>query len=141
MYPFALVTGGDSNFFPLLQDLIRSIRDKPLRQEVPIYVLDAGLTPPQCDWLAQQQARTVAVPWPYPIEVPAPQRMLAVRCMIPMLLPEHRVYVWLDGDTWVQDWEAIEVYCRVAEDEQFCVAAEVDRSFNAAGIRSFHVDA
>jgi tetratricopeptide (TPR) repeat protein len=141
MHPFALVTGGDSNFFPLLQDLIRSIRDKPQGQEVPIYVLDAGLTEPHRDWLAQQQARTVTIPWPYPLEAPAPQRMLAIRCMIPTLLPEHRVYIWLDADTWVQDWEAIEVYARVAENEQFCLAAEVDRSFNAAGIRTFQVNA
>src|SRR5215831_9286825 len=140
MSSFALVSGGDSNFFPLLQEVIRSVRDKPQGKRVPFYVFNAGLTQAQCDLLAQQRVTTVAVPWRHAIDVPGPQRMLAVKCLIPELLPQHGVYVWLDADAWVQDWRAIEVYCRTAEEEQFCAAAVTDRSFEASAVSRFNTN-
>jgi len=130
MTELAIVTTADSKFFELLRDLVASIRNKPQGQSIPIYVLNAGLSVSELDWLKACAASVVTVPWPYPLDVPAPQRALAMRCHIPALAPGHRIYLWLDADTWVQDWEAIELYCRSADDRKFCMTAEIDRSFD-----------
>jgi len=129
MAPLAIVTAADTNFFGLLQDLVASIREKPQGQSVPIYVLDAGLSEPEHSWLSQHAASAVHVPWPYPLDVSGPLRALAMRSHIPALMPGHEIYLWLDADTWVQDWPAIELYRRFADEREFCVTAETDRSF------------
>ncbi|MGH7125158.1 MAG: hypothetical protein ACREFI_12350, partial [Stellaceae bacterium] len=129
MGALAIVSAADSKFFPLLRDLIASIRDKPQGRAVQLYVMDAGLSPAEKTWLAEQRATVVTVPWPYPTGVSGPQRVLAMRCQIPALVPQHDIYLWLDADTWIQDWAAIELYRSAAEDREFCMTAEVDRSF------------
>src|SRR5262249_28296975 len=134
----AIISAADSNYFALLQDLIASIRNKPQGRTVPVYVLDAGLLPPEKSWLAQQQVGVVTIPWPYDIKVPGPQRVLAMRCQIPSLVPGPHVYLWLDADTWVQDWTAIDLYRRAAEERSFCMTAEVDRSFDLGDLISWY---
>ena len=138
MTPFAIVTAADGKFFDLLQGLVASIREKPEGRTVPIYVLDAGLTEPEKAWLGERGASAVAVAWPYEFDVPGPQRVLARRCQIPSLVPAHNLYIWLDADTWVQDWAAVELYCRTAEDRHFCMAAEVNGSFDLADMTQWN---
>jgi len=135
--PLAIVSAADSNYFSLLQELIASIRNKLQGRAVPLYVLDAGLAPSEKAWLAQQQAAVVAIPWPYDLNVPGPQRALAMRCQIPTLIPGHHIYLWLDGDTWVQDWVAVDIYRRAAEERHFCTTAELDRSYELADLLSW----
>jgi predicted O-methyltransferase YrrM len=139
MRPFAIVSASDSQFFELVRDLVRSIRDKPQGREVPVFVMDAGLAPPERQWLQQNRVTVIALPWPYPLEVPGPQKALAMRCRIPELIPDHRVYLWVDADTWVQDWAAIELYRRTAEERHWCMTGEVDRSYDVNAALQWHV--
>src|SRR5262249_43515866 len=128
--PLAIVSAADANFFPLLKELVASVRDKPEGRAIPIFVLDAGLADGDKAWLGEHQIEGVSVPWPYAIDAPGPQQVLAMRCRIPTLLPGHAVYLWLDADAWVQDGSALEIYRKSAEQQQFCITAEVDRSYN-----------
>jgi predicted O-methyltransferase YrrM len=136
--PLAIVSAADSNYFALLRDLIASIRNKPQGRAVPLFVLDAGLSPSDKSWLAQQLVAVVEVPWPYEIDVPGPQRALAMRCRIPTLVPEHHIYLWLDADTWVQDWAAVDLYRAAAEERFFCMTAEIDRSYDLGDLVSWN---
>jgi predicted O-methyltransferase YrrM len=138
--PLAIVSAADSKYFALLRDLVASIRNKPQGQAVPLFVLDAGLSPSDKSWLAQQLVAVVAIPWPYDINVPGPQRALAMRCRIPTLVPGHHVYLWLDADTWVQDWAAVELYRRAAQDRFFCMTAELDRSYDLGDLIAWNID-
>src|SRR5580700_2005955 len=138
MTPFAIVTAADTKFFDLLQGLVASIRDKPEGRTVPIYVLDAGLTVSEKAWLGARAASAVAVAWPYDFDVPGSQRVLARRCQIPSLVPGHDLYMWLDADTWVQDWAAVDLYRRTAENGQFCMTAEVNGSFDLANMTEWN---
>ena len=126
----AIVSAADTSFFPLLKDLVASVRDTPEGRATPIFVLDAGLGTGDKAWLAERQIKVVVPPWPYAIDAPGPQRVLAMRCQIPALLPGHAIYLWLDADVWIQDGSAIELYRKSAEQNQFCITAEVDRSYN-----------
>src|SRR5258705_1380799 len=92
--------------------------------------MDAGLAPPELQWLRQNRATVVALTWPYPLEVPGPLKALLLRCRIPELIPGYQTYLWLDADTWIQDWAAIELYRRTADERHWCMTAEVDRSFD-----------
>lgn len=129
MPPFAIVSASDSRYFELAQDLVRSILDKPQGREVPVFVMDAGLGPPELQWLRQNRANVVALTRPYPLEVPGPLKALVMRCRIPELIPGYQTYLWLDADTWVQDWVAVELCRRTAQERHWCMTAEVDRGW------------
>jgi tetratricopeptide (TPR) repeat protein len=138
MPQLAIVSAADSNYFPLLRDLVESIQDKPQGRAVPLHILDAGLAPPELAWLKQRRIAAVPLAWPYSIAVPGPQQALALRCRIPMMIPGYVSYLWLDSDTWVQDWAAIELYRRSAEEWKFCIAAEADRSFDLGDVAAWN---
>ena len=52
-----IVTLSDSNYFPLLEELIHSIRKFEESENINICVLDAGLTPTQVDKISTRLMR------------------------------------------------------------------------------------
>ena len=59
-----IVTGCDANYYPLLQELIASIRQFPESNAVDICVIDAGLSREQVEALSGSAARVVSPEWP-----------------------------------------------------------------------------
>ncbi|WP_193540159.1 glycosyltransferase family protein [Rhodopila globiformis] len=108
-----LVTGGDSVYFPMIEELHQSIRAASPESPA-LGVIDAGLTAPQV-WQLRHDGVTVVQPRPLPHFPVAPLRKrpaLAAnlgKLWLDRLFPGYRTLVWLDGDTWVQDYAAIEL--------------------------------
>ena len=48
---------------------------------------------------------------------------------IPDYFPGYDVYVWLDADTWVADWEAIDLYVTGAARMALAITAQTDRAY------------
>jgi hypothetical protein len=128
-----IVSGADSGYFELLQGTVRSIRDKPEGRGIALGILDVGLKENERRWLEQQGARIVAPGWDldFPGREEAPHHKQAQygRPFIPKHFPGHDLYIWIDADAWVQDWAAIDLYRRAAENNAIALVPEIDRSY------------
>jgi hypothetical protein len=114
-----LVSGADSAYFPLAQELFASVEAAAPGGKVAFGFIDGGLTEIQRAWLLERGVRLVQ---PQP---PAAARhavskhpWLAVsfaKLWLDTLFPDHSTIVWLDSDTWVQQWSAIDLLLGAAE--------------------------
>lgn len=129
--PFAIATAANEKYRSILEGLIRSIRSHPQSAGVPIVVLDLGLSDDTKAWLVSQQARSVAPDWDFPFDRPMPEyfKAMASRPHLPKYIPEADSIIWLDADTWVQDWSAIELLLQGAAATGFSITPELDRSY------------
>jgi hypothetical protein len=110
---FVVATGADANYFPLVRELIASIASAAPELRVPIGVLDGGLTAEQVAWL-RELGVTVVQPPAFDAVARAVRKRPALAVNLGKLwldryLPGYETIVWLDADTWVQDWSAVEL--------------------------------
>ena len=126
-----IITGGDANFYPLLRDLLNSLTDRGVR--VPVGILDVGLTSEQRGALKADDYRVVDAQWdidfPERPRFPGHFRALTARPFLRRYFPGYDVYLWLDGDTWVQDASAIDLYFEVAREGKIAVTPHIGRSY------------
>lgn len=126
-----IVSAADSGYFPLLQDLVLSIRG--LRPGASIGVLDLGLLPVQRDWLGERVVRLVRPDWDvaFPGRDQAPEAFKAqvARPFLPRHFPGHEMYLWIDADAWLQDWRVVDLYCAAAGRDRLAIVPEIDRAY------------
>jgi hypothetical protein len=115
--------------------LLASIRDSARRNAFDIGIFDLGLEPAQHGALAQEGLLLAAPQWHYELRDstaqarPGVQGMMA-RPHLSRYFPGYDVYVWLDADCWVQDWEAVRLYIEFAQSVGFAVAPECHRGYS-----------
>jgi hypothetical protein len=130
---FVIVSGGDSGYFPLLKDLIASIRDKPEGRDVALAVFDLGLSVEERAWLERADVAVATPGWdldfPRRDRTPAIRRAQIARPFLPRHFPGYGSYLWIDADAWVQEWSAVEMLLRAADDGRFAICPEIDRSY------------
>jgi hypothetical protein len=126
-----ICTAADAEYFALLRGLVLSLKASGFARHLPIGVLDLGLTEAQRGWLAGQGARCVEpgwdvdIPWP----VPGHYRAMAARPHLPRYFPGFGTYLWLDGDTWVQDGAVLGDFLRAAGRGLLAIVPELDRGY------------
>ncbi|MBU6235323.1 MAG: glycosyl transferase family 8 [Alphaproteobacteria bacterium] len=130
----AIITSADSKYYPLLCELLASIKRHPQSADMTIGIINAGLTDQQVETLKSQNHLVVDGIWPIPLS----KRRLKGRdflkaCIsrpfIPELFPSFDFYIWLDADTWVQDWSAIDLLLAGAKKTGLAVVPQVDRAY------------
>ncbi len=130
---FVIVSGADSGYFPLLRDLVLSIRDKPAGAAAPLGVFDLGLTAEQRDWLGGERVAVVEPGWdlefPRRGETPPIRRAQIARPFMRRYFPDHATYLWIDADAWVQEWSAVEMLLTAAAGGKLAICPEIDRSY------------
>ena len=116
----AIVSLADSNYFPLLEELIDSIKRFKESENIAICVLDAGLTHDQKETLSKKVDNVMSAEWN--IEVPEYKvkgkewlKSQVSRAFLPNYFPNYEKYLWIDCDAWVNDWETIELYLKACE--------------------------
>jgi|BEDMetMinimDraft_2_1075160.scaffolds.fasta_scaffold07573_2 hypothetical protein len=121
---WAVVSGADAAYFPLLSELVASVR--AVAPAVPIGVIDAGLTPEQQASLA---ASGVIVRRFLP-QSAAQARALARRpalavnfakLWLDVLFPEWDTLLFIDADCWVQDAPVLELIVGAAAEGALAV--------------------
>lgn len=129
---FILVSGGDATYFPMLVELIASVRRFPQGRHCPIGIVDAGLTADQRAHLEGLGCILATPGWHY--DFPARRtkgqgylRANIAKLFLPQYFPGFEVIVWIDGDAWIQDWEAVELYVKAAERGKFGIVAQAGR--------------
>ena len=116
-----IVSLADSNYFPLLDELINSIIRFNESKDVAICILDAGLTNEQKEILSQKVDEIKSAEWD--IEVPDSKikgrewlKSQVSRAFLPKYFPSYEKYLWIDCDAWVNDWKTIELYFKACDD-------------------------
>lgn len=134
----ALVTGSDSNYYPLLREWIHSVRRFPESAQMDICVLDAGLTGSHKTELSGLVQAVVSPQWPK--EIPAKKvegkeqlKSCVCRPFIREIFPGYDIYMWMDADTWVQNWSGIQMFIDAAlsKPESLIITNEEDRAYDA----------
>ncbi len=110
-----IVSLADANYFPLLEELINSIKKFKESEKVAICILDAGLTIEQKKILLNKVDEIKTAEWD--IEVPDYKvknkewlKSQVSRAFLPKYFPNYEKYLWIDCDAWVNDWNSLELY-------------------------------
>ena len=116
-----IVSLADSNYFPLLDELINSIKRFKESSNVAICILDAGLTIEQKETLSTKVDEIKSAEWD--IKVPDSKvkgrewlKSQVSRAFLPKYFPSYEKYLWIDCDAWVNDWNTIEIYFKACND-------------------------
>jgi len=115
-----IVSLADANYFPLLNELIDSIKIFKESENLAICILDAGLTEGQKKILLNKVDEIKSAEWD--IEVPAFKvlgkewlKSQVSRAFLPNYFPNYEKYLWIDCDAWVNDWNAVDLYFKACE--------------------------
>lgn len=132
----ALVSGSDANYYPLLREWLHSVQRFEAAREVDICILDAGLAPEQVAELRRCGVSRIVKP-PFPEGIPEKRvrgkeylKACLCRPFLPEIFPGYETYMWMDSDTWVQNWDAVALFLRGArekKDRLFITSPGADR--------------
>ena len=116
-----IVSLADANYFPLLEELILSIKKFKESENVAICILDAGLSQDQKEKISNEVDEIKSAEWD--IEVPGYKvinkewlKSQVSRAFLPKYFPSYEKYLWIDCDAWVNDWNCIELYFKACDD-------------------------
>jgi hypothetical protein len=112
--------------------MVHSVQQFKESADFSLGCIDFGLTQTQVSWLKQQRFIVEAARWD--LDVPlercnAQDYADASRPFLRRYFPGHEVYVWLDADLWLQDWDVINRYVAGAEDLGFAIACEREHGY------------
>lgn len=139
MTKIAFITGADSNYFPMLAEWVHAIRNHPdnTLNEYALCILDTGLTDEQNTYMRDHADHVVKPDWP--CDIPEHRirgrnylKSCVCRPFINQLFPDFDIYIWLDGDTWVQTWDAIDLLIRGAQKSGLAICPQADRAYGKA---------
>ena len=125
-----IVSLADANYYPLLVELINSIKRFEKSKEIAICVLDAGLSNQQKQELSSKVDEIKSAEWD--IKVPASKikgrewlKSQVSRAFLPKYFPDYEKYLWIDCDAWVNDWQSIELYFKACENEKLGITQTI----------------
>ena len=125
-----IVSLADANYFPLLNELINSVKRFKNSQEIAICILDAGLTDQQKNDLSPKVDEIKQAEWD--IKVPDTKikgrewlKSQVSRAFLPKYFPKYNKYLWIDCDAWVNDWEAVELYFKACDDSKLGITQTI----------------
>jgi len=129
---FIVVSGGDARYYPLIQELVDSLRALKPADECPIGIVDAGLDEQQIAGLREDGIQVVAPPWPVVLPESRVRNRIHLKANLaklhlPSYFPDYETVIWIDADAWIQDWEAIELLRKGAARGRFAIVSQIGR--------------
>ena len=125
-----IVSLADSNYFPLLDELIDSIKRFEESKDTAICILDAGLSEEQKNKLSSKVDEIKSAEWD--IKVPESKikgrewlKSQVSRAFLPKYFPNYEKYLWIDCDAWVNDWKTIDLYFKACEDSKLGITQTI----------------
>ena len=125
-----IVSLADSNYFPLLDELIDSVKRFKESKDTAICVLDAGLSEEQKNKLLSKVDEIKSAEW----DIKAPESKIkgrewlksqVSRAFLPKYFPNYEKFLWIDCDAWVNDWQTIEIYFKACDDNKLGITQTI----------------
>jgi len=115
-----IVSLADANYFPLLEELVDSIKRFEESKSIAICILDAGLTQKQKDALKDKVDEIKNAEWDIQVsslKIKGKEwlKSQVSRAFLPKYFPEYEKYLWIDCDAWVNDWSCIDLYFKACD--------------------------
>ena len=130
-----IVTLSDSNYFPLLMELIHSIRKFKESENIDISVLDAGLNSEQKEKLSTLVDEIKKAEWD--IEIPFHKKKKewlksqVSRAFLPKYFPNYDKYLWIDCDAWVNSWSCVENYFKACDNNKLGITQSIGPGYRS----------
>ena len=125
-----IVSLADSNYFPLLDELIDSIKQFEASKDTAICILDAGLSEEQKNKLLSKVDEIKSAEWD--IKVPESKikgrewlKSQVSRAFLPKYFPNYEKFLWIDCDAWVNDWQTVELYFKACDDNKLGITQTI----------------
>ncbi len=125
-----IVSLADANYYPLLTELINSIKRFEKSGDIAICILDAGLSDQQKDELTSKVDEIKFAEWD--LKVPDSKikgrewlKSQVSRAFLPKYFPNYEKYLWIDCDAWVNDWQTIELYFKACENDKLGITQTI----------------
>jgi hypothetical protein len=115
-----IVSLADSSYFPLLDELINSVKKFKESENIAICILDAGLTKEQKESLSNKVDEVKSAEWyiegpGYKVNNKEWLKSQVSRAFLPKYFPNYEKYLWIDCDAWVNDWNSVELYFKACD--------------------------
>ena len=125
-----IVSLADSNYFPLLDELIDSIKQFEASNDIAICVLDAGLSEEQKNKLSSKVDEIKSAEWDIKVlesKIKGREwlKSQVSRAFLPKYFPNYEKYLWIDCDAWVNDWKTIDLYFKACEDSKLGITQTI----------------
>ncbi|HRQ61143.1 MAG TPA: hypothetical protein PLO23_06490 [Alphaproteobacteria bacterium] len=130
----AFISGCDSNYYAMLCEWIASVRQFKQAENIDICIINGGLDVQHVQALESLGCKVVSPDWPAKLPVWKVRGREFLKCcvcrpFIPKLFPGYDLYMWMDADTWIQDWRAIEIYLEGARRGKLAITSQGDRGY------------
>ena len=125
-----IVSLADANYFPLLEELVDSIKRFRESKDVAICILDAGLTSDQKNSLLKKVDEIKPAEWdiqvsPEKVKGKEWLKSQVSRAFLPKYFPNYEKYLWIDCDAWVNDWNCLELYFKACDNEKLGITQTI----------------
>ena len=133
-----ITTFSDNNYFHLLKELIASIKRFPQSSNISLGVLDGGLDYEQQEYLKNEVDYLKTANWDIEVsKIKSRGRNYlknhVCRAYLPNYFPDFEKYIWLDCDTWVNDWKAIEYLVKGCNNGKLAVVQTIAPGYRDIG--------
>ncbi len=128
-----IVTLSDAKYFPLVEELITSIRR--FDKNIDICLLDAGLSEEQINKASSLVSEIKKAQWD--IEIPFYKKSKEwlksqiSRAFIPNYFPNYDKYLWIDSDAWVNSWSCIENYFQACKNNKLGITQSIGPGYRS----------
>ena len=127
-----LVSGGDSKYFDLLSELLLSVRNLPNGKRYNLAFLDGGLLDNQKLFFTNNKVKVVDPGWRHPLAERKCRgrnhlKINIAKLHLDKIFPAYKTIIWLDGDTWLQNEQAIKLLSLVAKKNKFAIVSQASR--------------
>lgn len=123
-----IITAANASYFNLLKGLIASILANHPDSNIELNLLDIGLTAEQHQQISPIFKTIINPDWnfefPEKNELPVWFKALTARPFLPQYFPGYEIYIWLDADTWVQNWQAVELLIHISQQGHLAIIEE-----------------
>ena len=125
-----IVSLADSNYFPLLNELIDSVKHFEESKDTAICILDAGLSEEQKNKLLSKVDEIKSAEWDIKVSESKIKgrewlKSQVSRAFLPKYFPNYEKYLWIDCDAWVNDWQTIELYFKACDNNKLGITQTI----------------
>ena len=138
-----IVSSSDSKYYQLVKELFLSLRTLNLLDEYDFGILDTGMDENQVSYFKDNKVKIEKAVWN--VDVPKYKilgrdhlKTQVARAFIPEYFPNYKIYIWLDADLWINDFDSFKLYERGAIQNCIAITPQSDRAyFNNANVEWF----